>query len=157
MTSWISFLLRQGVNDGKALISPASLAAMWTSQISIGDSNGYGMGWFVRSWQGQRLIEHGGAIPGFRAEVGLLPDSNLGFVVLTAAVRADEDKPQSPAGQFAAAKADWDKLKGTLVAARSPVSRRYFTLERNGRRRARFRSWNVIPSAHRRPLGPGRD
>jgi CubicO group peptidase (beta-lactamase class C family) len=83
MTSWISFLLRQGVNDGKALISPASLTTMWTPQISIGDSNGYGRGWFVRSWQGQRLIEHGGAIPGFRAEVGLLPDSNLGFVVLT--------------------------------------------------------------------------
>jgi len=37
----------------------------------------------VRNWQGQRLIEHGGAIPGFSAEVGLLPDSNLGFVVLT--------------------------------------------------------------------------
>ena len=41
------------------------------------------MGWFVRDWQGQRLIEHGGAIPGFSAEVGLLPDSDLGFVFLT--------------------------------------------------------------------------
>ena len=33
MTSWIRFLLRQGVHDGKALISPAALTTTWTPQI----------------------------------------------------------------------------------------------------------------------------
>jgi CubicO group peptidase (beta-lactamase class C family) len=83
MTAWLRFLLRQGVHGGKALISPAALTTTWTPQISIGGTNAYGLGWFVRTWQGQRLIEHGGSITGYSAEVGLLPDSNIGFVVLT--------------------------------------------------------------------------
>ena len=57
MTAWLRFLLRQGVQDGKALISPAALTTTWTSQISMGGTAGYGMGWMVRNWQGQRLIE----------------------------------------------------------------------------------------------------
>ena len=36
MTSWIRFLLRQGVHDGKALISPAALTTTWTPQIQVG-------------------------------------------------------------------------------------------------------------------------
>ena len=31
----------------------------WTPQIQTGEGNGYGLGWFVSNWQGQRLIEHG--------------------------------------------------------------------------------------------------
>ncbi len=83
MTAWLRFLLRQGVQDGKALISPAALSTTWTRQIPIGGTAGYGMGWIVRDWQGQRLIAHDGAIGGFSAHVGLLPDSKIGFVVLT--------------------------------------------------------------------------
>jgi CubicO group peptidase (beta-lactamase class C family) len=83
MTSWLRFLLRGGAGDGKALISPGALTATWTPQIPIAGNVAYGMGWMVRDWRGQRLIEHGGAVPGFSAEVGLLPDSDLGFVVLT--------------------------------------------------------------------------
>ena len=56
MTSWIRFLLRQGVHDGKPLISPAALTTTWTPQIQVGGTVGYGMGWFVRTWQGQRLM-----------------------------------------------------------------------------------------------------
>src|SRR3954471_17467807 len=83
MTAWLRFLLRQGVQDGKSLISSAALTTTWTPQVSISDASGYGMGWFVSRWQGQRLIEHGGAFAGYSAEVALLPDSNIGFVVLT--------------------------------------------------------------------------
>lgn len=83
MAAWLRFLLRNGLADGRALISREALATTWTTQIPVGPNAGYGMGWFVRTWQGQRLIEHGGAIPGFSAQVGLLPDSDLGFVFLT--------------------------------------------------------------------------
>ena len=83
MTAWLRFLLRHGVQSGNALISPAALTTTWTPQIQVGGGAAYGMGWFVRSSQGQRLIEHGGAIAGYSAEVGVLPDSDIGFVVLT--------------------------------------------------------------------------
>ena len=56
MTAWLRFLLRQGVQDGKPLISPAALTTTWTPQIQVGGGAGYGMGWIMRTWQGQRLI-----------------------------------------------------------------------------------------------------
>ena len=41
------------------------------------------MGWFLQQWQGQKVIEHGGNIDGYGAQVTLLPESNLGYVLLT--------------------------------------------------------------------------
>src|SRR5262245_2390681 len=142
MTAWLRFLLRQGVQDGKALISPAALTTTWTPQIQVGGGVGYGTGWFVRSWQGQRLIEHGGAIQGFSAEVGLLPDSNIGFVVLTNTMSALPSMaiqlvPQYLLGELPPAASDAGDLKpylGRYIANFATFSNEVFTIsERNGR------------------------
>ena len=142
MTSWLRFLLRQGVQDGKALISPAALTTTWTPQIQVGGTIGYGMGWFVRNWQGQRLIEHGGAIAGYSAEVGLLPDSNIGFVVLTNTLSALPSiamqlVPQYLLGELPPAASDVGDLKpylGRYIANFATFSNEVFTIsERNGR------------------------
>ena len=142
MTSWLRFLLRQGVNDGKALISPAALTATWTAQIQVGGGAGYGMGWFVRSWQGQRLIEHGGSITGYSAEVGLLPDSKIGFVVLTNTQSALPSiatrlVPQHLLGELPRATGDGSDFKpylGRYIANFATFSNEVFTIsERNGR------------------------
>jgi CubicO group peptidase (beta-lactamase class C family) len=142
MTAWLRFLLRQGVQDGKALISPATLTTTWTTQVPIGGTAGYGMGWFVRTWQGQRLIEHGGEFAGYSAEVGLLPDSKIGFVVLTntqSALRsiATELVPQYLLGELPPAASDAGDLKpylGRYIANVATFSNEVFTIsERNGR------------------------
>ena len=128
MTSWLRFLLRHGVHDGKALIDPATLTTTWTPQIQVGGTIGYGMGWFVRTWQGQQLIEHGGAIDGYSAEVGLLPDSNIGFVVLTNTLSAlpsiaMELVPQYLLGELPPAASDVADLE-PYSDATLPTSRR---------------------------------
>lgn len=142
MTLWLRFLLRHGVQDGKALISPAALDATWTRQIPIGGTIGYGMGWFVRDWKGQRLIEHGGALMGYSAEVGLLPDSNIGFVVLTNTLSslpsiATELVPQYLLGELPPETREVENLKpylGRYVANFATFSNEVFTVsERNGR------------------------
>jgi propionyl-CoA synthetase len=43
----------------------------------------YGMGWFLSDFKGRKLVEHGGAIDGMRAEVALIPEEKLGVVILT--------------------------------------------------------------------------
>jgi hypothetical protein len=43
---------------------------------------GYGLGWMLREWNGKKVIEHGGSIDGFAAQVALLPEHNLGYVLL---------------------------------------------------------------------------
>jgi len=37
----------------------------------------------IREWEGQPVIEHGGNVDGFSAQVAMLPESDLGFVLLT--------------------------------------------------------------------------
>ena len=128
MTSWLRFLLRQGVQDGKTLISSDALTTTWTQQIAISDARGYGMGWFVSKWQGQRLIEHGGSITGYSAEVGLLPDSNIGFVVLTNTLSAlpsitTQLVPQHLLGELPPAASDVGDLS-PIWAATLPTSGR---------------------------------
>jgi hypothetical protein len=41
------------------------------------------MGWFLSDFRGRKLVEHGGAIDGMRAEVAMIPEEKVGLVVLT--------------------------------------------------------------------------
>jgi CubicO group peptidase (beta-lactamase class C family) len=82
MTAWLRFQLGKGAFGGKRLIQEATLAETRTKQIPIHGLGGYGLGWFVRDWNGQPFIEHGGNIDGFSASVGFLPDSDIGYVYL---------------------------------------------------------------------------
>jgi CubicO group peptidase (beta-lactamase class C family) len=83
MARWVRFQLGHGELEGKRLISEDALRETWTQQNLVAPQNGYGMGWFLHTWRGESVIEHGGNIDGFGAEVAMLPDSKLGFVLLT--------------------------------------------------------------------------
>jgi len=83
MARWIRFQLGKGEIDGERLIRASRVTDTWKPQITIGGGVRYGLGWMLRKWKGQKLVEHGGNIDGFAAQVALLPDSDLGFVLLT--------------------------------------------------------------------------
>ena len=83
MAHWLRLLLGRGVYNGRRLVSEASFRELGTKQISVGGSVDYGLGWFLRDWNGHKVWEHGGNIDGFNAEVALMPDKRLGFVLLT--------------------------------------------------------------------------
>ena len=82
MSRWVQFQLNLGSWKGEQLISAESMQECWVSNIDIAPEVGYGMGWMLHDWQGQRWIEHGGNIDGYSAKVGMLPDSGYGFVML---------------------------------------------------------------------------
>ncbi|MCZ6834812.1 MAG: serine hydrolase, partial [Planctomycetota bacterium] len=83
MAHWVQFQLDRGVYQGNRLISEERHQDTWTTQIDLAPSIGYGLGWFLQEWEGQPVVEHGGNIDGFGAQVALLPESNLGYVLLT--------------------------------------------------------------------------
>jgi CubicO group peptidase (beta-lactamase class C family) len=83
MAQWLRLQLNFGEYEGRRLLSEENLRETWTTQINITGSVGYGMGWMIREWEGQPVIEHGGNVDGFSAQVAMLPESNLGFVLLT--------------------------------------------------------------------------
>ena len=83
MAQWVRFQLDHGEYEGQRLISEEQINETWTSHIEIAGEISYGLGWMLQEWEEQPVIEHGGNVDGFSAEVALLPESNLGFVLLT--------------------------------------------------------------------------
>lgn len=83
MSNWLRLQLGNGEFEGKRLVSEQALAETHEQQIEIAPNIGYGLGWMLREWNGKRVVEHGGNIDGFAASVALLPDEQLGMVLLT--------------------------------------------------------------------------
>jgi CubicO group peptidase (beta-lactamase class C family) len=83
MAQWLRLQLGRGTYAGKRLVSADRLQDTWAPQIDVAGGIRYGLGWMIGDWQGHRVVEHGGNIDGFAAEVAMLPDDDLGFVLLT--------------------------------------------------------------------------
>jgi CubicO group peptidase (beta-lactamase class C family) len=83
MSRWLRFLQAEGKWQGKQLISAEALAETMQANIQIAPGLSYGMGWMLHEWQGQPVIEHGGNIDGFAAQVAMLPEAGLAYVLLT--------------------------------------------------------------------------
>ncbi|WP_202710224.1 serine hydrolase domain-containing protein [Sporosalibacterium faouarense] len=50
---------------------------------------GYGLGWFIGHYKGQRIVGHSGGYPGVRASVVMVPGKKLGVVALSNFERTD--------------------------------------------------------------------
>ncbi len=91
MAQWVRLHLSDGAIDGKTLSTKSALDELHTPAMTLpagadpdGVRNvGYALGWFVDEYRGMRRVHHGGNIDGFSALVSLVPDQNLGMVVLT--------------------------------------------------------------------------
>ena len=83
MAQWVRFMLNAGTFNGRRLVSEKSLDELLHKQINIAGSVDYGLGWFLRQWNGHKVVEHGGNIDGFNSQVAFMPDQKLGFVLLT--------------------------------------------------------------------------
>lgn len=83
MAQWVRLMLGNGVFNGKRLVSEKGFDELTRKQINIAGSIDYGLGWFLRQWNGHKVVEHGGNIDGFNAQVAFMPDQKLGFVLLT--------------------------------------------------------------------------
>lgn len=98
MAKWMNVQLAGGrLPDGKPLFSQARQQEMWSVITPVPipepavpelaaakpDFAGYGEGWSLSSYRGQRLVWHTGGWPGMVSRLTLLPAQKLGVVVLT--------------------------------------------------------------------------
>src|SRR5205085_6345549 len=83
MTQWLRLLLGGRSFAGQRLVSEQGLNELFTKQIGIAPGVDYGLGWFLREWQGHKVIDHGGVIDGYNAMIALMPDQHLGLVMLS--------------------------------------------------------------------------
>jgi len=96
MLKYMGLLLNQGQYQNHQYYSRSVARAMWTPQMAIPVSKpspalkhtgsnfkAYGLGWFIKDYQGQKLVYHSGGVDGNRALVMMLPAEKLGIVILT--------------------------------------------------------------------------
>jgi CubicO group peptidase (beta-lactamase class C family) len=84
MANWLRLHLGRGEFEGERIVSKNSLMDTRRSVITVAPGAvDYGMGWMLREWEDKKVVEHGGNIDGFAASVALLPEEDLGVVLLT--------------------------------------------------------------------------
>ena len=93
MGNWVSAWIMGGKFNGTEIIPAAYLRDASSSQMVVSGGQptkysdiqfgNYGLGWFLKSYRGHYLVEHGGNIDGFSASVGFYPSDSIGIVVLT--------------------------------------------------------------------------
>ena len=96
MAKWLQLQLRRGqLPNGERLFSEASSHRMWTPHTVIPVSRGSlartptthfrscGLGWMLADYRGRMTVGHGGGYDGMYSQVLLIPEAELGVVVLT--------------------------------------------------------------------------
>lgn len=87
MACFGQFIINQGIVDKDTLIAPKIFSEVFKPHIyfplfGYSEFEHYGFGWFLSSQSGYKIIEHSGGVDGFSANIVLVPEINLGIVVL---------------------------------------------------------------------------
>jgi CubicO group peptidase (beta-lactamase class C family) len=95
MAQWVRLQLAQGEYQKQRLLSSGTAKEMHMSQTVMrfeppfsllypeAHFLNYGLGWFLSDYRGRKVVDHGGAIDGMRAQVAMIPEEKLGLVILT--------------------------------------------------------------------------
>jgi len=93
MSHWIRALLDGGDWNDRHILDQEIIETLFTPHTILPVSqqmknNGihfhaYGLGWFLFDYAGKKIVEHDGGMPGYISKVTLVPEENLGFVILT--------------------------------------------------------------------------
>ena len=93
LLKWLQMWLDKGKVSDNQLLSEETREDILTTHAAlnippINEIGGrhfmnVGMGWFLSDYAGRQLIQHSGGLPGFLSRVALIPEDNIGIVVLT--------------------------------------------------------------------------
>lgn len=101
LAKWLIVQLEHGqLPGGRPLFSEAQSKEMWSPQTILPieqpaagappalralqpNFSAYGLGWMLRDYRGRKMVYHTGTLAGFVSRVTMVPDLNLGIVVLT--------------------------------------------------------------------------
>jgi CubicO group peptidase (beta-lactamase class C family) len=95
VAKWLRLQLGRGKFEEKRVFSQAQSGEMWSLQTILGVNpfpakdaptklfSGYGLGWFLNDYRGRKVVSHGGGLDGMISQTAMMPEENLGLVVLT--------------------------------------------------------------------------
>jgi CubicO group peptidase (beta-lactamase class C family) len=92
LSIWTMLLLNDGVYKGQRIISKASLTRIMEPHTILGASSMqkqhginfymYGLGWFIFDYNGKKIVEHDGGMPGYISKVTMVPDQKISIIIL---------------------------------------------------------------------------
>ena len=95
VAQWLRLQLGRGKYDGKQIFSERQAGEMWSAQTILGVNpfpakdaptklfSAVGLGWFLNDYRGRKVVSHGGGLDGMISQTAMMPEENLGLVVLT--------------------------------------------------------------------------
>jgi CubicO group peptidase (beta-lactamase class C family) len=91
MLEWARLHLNNGKVGDKQVLSVAAMTNIHSPHMVMPQSSlnkevlnaNYALGWASEVYRGHQVVEHGGNIDGFSAQVTMLPQDNIGIAVLT--------------------------------------------------------------------------
>lgn len=95
VVQWIRLQLGRGTLDGKKYwneqrtyemwenITPKSVSKWQRENMPTRHFNGYGLGWELMEYGGEKIVSHGGGYDGMISKTMMIPGKNIGFVILT--------------------------------------------------------------------------
>jgi hypothetical protein len=83
MARWLRLQLGNGSFEGRRIVSPDSLAYTRLPKVAVEDTVSYAMGWYVARTRNGTIVWHDGDTNSSGAFLGMLPDRDVGVIVLT--------------------------------------------------------------------------
>jgi CubicO group peptidase (beta-lactamase class C family) len=95
VTKWLRLQLGRGKFEGRQIFSEAQSGEMWSAHTILGVNpfpakdaptklfSAVGLGWFLNDYRGRKVVSHGGGLDGMISQTAMMPEENLGLVVLT--------------------------------------------------------------------------
>jgi hypothetical protein len=91
MSRYLRMYLARGEFEGKRVLNASDIVEMTNPQMVMADartfdelsSPQYGMGFFLTHYRGERLVHHGGNMPGASSMLSFLPQRNIGVFTTT--------------------------------------------------------------------------
>lgn len=108
ISKWMIFNLDNGIIGNDTLLTTYARNMVWTphnnNYVDHTKNNminqhfrAYGLGWGIGDYKGEFIVSHGGGLDGMISAISLIPDKNLGVVVLTNGMKS----PASAAAFYA--------------------------------------------------------
>ncbi|MGX1929885.1 serine hydrolase domain-containing protein [Flagellimonas sp. 2504JD4-2] len=85
MLQWLQMCLNEGKWNGNEILKKQTFQTITSPKILLDNESpsGYGFGWFVDYEEGQKVLYHGGGMPGYKSIMAFFPAHKIGIVVLT--------------------------------------------------------------------------
>ncbi len=103
MARWVKLQLNGGAAGADTIFSVKQQQMMWSihnaRQLTDGDRKlipgklykGYGLGWSLDTYRNKQVVSHGGGYDGMYSKVMIVPEENLGIVILTNSMKGISD------------------------------------------------------------------